>query len=426
MAIPDLIPRRAFDVVVDLLGAARGVVVNGPRQSGKSELLKLVADEKVGSYVTLDEPIELRSARLDPSGFLSGLSRPFLIDEIQRGGDPLVLAIKRVLDSDRQSGQCVLAGSTRFLFEPRISESLAGRVRFVELWPLAVGEIEGSPQRFIDMAFSGHLESYTPNPVARREIGSMIVRGGFPEVVTQPTERFRQAFFADYANTLTQRDIRELSSVHRTTDLLTVLRLIAARTANELNVASFAQDAGLGPETTRRYLPLLATLYLHHLLPAWSNNFSSRAVRRPKIHFTDTGLACHLLGVGVDRFTKHEPILGHLFETFVVNEIIKQITWNESPVRAFHWRDRNGAEVDLVLERTDGSVFAIECKLADDTGPDDFQGLRILRDHLGERFVGGIVLHLGNRVRSFGDRLSSVPVDAVWRASPHSAASRVR
>jgi uncharacterized protein len=414
MTEPPLIPRRALSVAEDLLLGARGIVVNGPRQSGKSELLKMLATSIGGTYATLDEPVDLRSARTDPSGFLERLGSPFLIDEVQRGGDPLVLAIKRTLDDSRQRGRCVLAGSTRFLFEPRLSESLAGRVRFVNLWPLSVGEVDGTDQYFVDAMFADSLGRNEPRHFRLRDVGQLIVRGGFPEVVTQSHPRQQQRFFADYVTTVTQRDVRELSSIHHGVELTTILRLAAARTAQELNIAKFAQAASLGPETTRRYLPLLEMVYLHHLLPAWSGNMSGRAVRRPKLHLTDSGLASHLLGLGVDRFNSAEPILGHLFETFIVNEIMKQITWNETQVRAFHWRDRNGDEVDLVLERNDGAVVGIECKLANDVDPDDFSGLRRLRDLLGDRFIGGVLIHLGNRIRPFGDRLLAVPVDVVW------------
>ena len=119
----------------------------------------------------------------------------------------------------------------------------------------------------------------------------------------------------------------------------------------------------------------------------------------------------------LDRFKGAEPVLGAVFETFVVNEVLKQMTWNDTVVRAFHWRDRNGVEVDLVLERNDGAIVGIECKLANDVDPDDLAGLRRLRDGVGERFIGGVLVHLGDRIRSFGDRLLSVPVDVVWNTS---------
>jgi uncharacterized protein len=413
----DLIPRNALSVAKELLEGARGVVVNGPRQSGKSELLKLLAASFGGNYVTLDQQSNLKAARTDPSGFLERLGSRFLIDEVQRGGDPLLLAIKQRLDESRARGQCILAGSTRFLFEPRLSESLAGRVRFLELWPLAIGEIQGTPQRFVDAAFANELDQSTPQHLTRQQIAELIVRGGFPEAVTASSARQRSFFLEDYTNTVTQRDIREISAVHHGVELSNVLRLVAARTAEELNVAKFAESANLGSETTRRYLPLLEAVYLHHLLPAWSGNFSARAIRRPKLHMTDTGLCAHLLGISADRFAGNEPILGHLFETFVVNEILKQMPWNETSARAFHWRDRNGTEVDLILERNDGQLVAIECKLANDVDTSDFRGLRRLRDELGDKFIGGMVIHVGDRVRSFGDRLLSVPVAALWSAS---------
>ena len=420
---PDLIPRRAAQVVRDLARDARVVVVNGPRQVGKSSLLRAMTPEMAGArYVSLDDTSELRFARTDPAGFVHS-DGPLLIDEIQRGGDPLVLAIKSQVDRDNRPGRYVLAGSTRFLTEPRLSESLAGRARFVDLWPLAQAEIDRVPYQetyggtFFDNAIRGPdaLVDSSAAGVDRREVFSRILRGGYPESIRAATERSRRAFFADYVRTISQRDITELSRLAARVDFAVVLRLAAARTANELNISDLANDAGLGAETARRYLPLLEAVFLVHRLPAWGGSITNRSKRRPKLHLFDSGLAAHLVGASEATFARGgHPSAGPLLETFVVNEILKQRTWSDVSYDAGHWRDSDHREVDLVLESPERQIVAIEVKAALDVHESDFRHLAYLRDKTSDRFVVGVLLHCGDRVRRFGDRLLSVPMSVLW------------
>lgn len=415
-----LLPRRALGVVDEHLRNARVVIVNGARQSGKSELLRLVHAAQGGRYVSLDATADLRLARTDPTGLIESAPRPLVIDEVQRGGDPLVLAIKAAVDADRSRGQFLLAGSTRFLVEPRLSESLAGRARFVDLWPLSQGEIDeiDGGDRFIDAVFDrsiGDLVRAQPAPETRTATMARLVRGGFPEAVLATTDRARAAFFRDYVRTVSQRDITELSRMTQRVDFATVLRLVAARTAGELNVTSIANDAGIGGETARRYLPLLEAVFMVWRLPAWSTNLTSKVARRPKIHLVDAGLAAALTGASVDALARPgNPHAGALLETMVACELAKQATWSNTDVRLHHWRDRNGREIDLVLERTDGTVVGIEVKAAHDVTDADSRHLAWLRDQLGDRFAAGVVVHLGDRARPWGDRIASLPITALW------------
>ena len=355
--------RRLLPLVAQLLGEARGVVIGGPRQAGKSELLRLLHRTRGGTYRNLDNPVDLRAATTDPTGFVLNQPEPILIDEYQRAGEPLLLAIKAQLDSSRLRGRIVLTGSTRFLAEPRLSESLAGRVRLVDLWPLSQGEIAQIEHgdRFIDRVLEP-TESFRHHsadlPAVRRsDIAQRICRGGYPEAVLAPNEAARRRFFASYVQTVASRDIRELGQISQRVELPGFLRLLAARTAQELNLSDLANDARLGADSTRRYLPLVETVYLAYRLPGWATTITARQKHRPKLHLNDSGLAAYLLGLTADRLTHPtEPALGVLFETFVTTEILRQSTWNDTEVTLSHWRDRNGREVDLILETFDGRL----------------------------------------------------------------------
>jgi predicted AAA+ superfamily ATPase len=371
-----------------------------------------------GTAVSLDEVQAREAARIDPEGFIGDVALPLFVDEVQRGGDGLLLAIKRAMDLRRRRGQFVLAGSTRFLTEPRLSESLAGRVRFVDLWPLSQGEIEQQgPERFVERCFVGPdaLRAIVPPALTRAEVFERVCAGGFPEAVLSPSARLQRAFFSDYLRTILQRDIRELTRVSDRVDLGRLARLLAARTANEVVMVDIARDLGVDQRTTGRFLALLGTLYLHHTIPAWSRNLTAKAARRPKLHMVDSGLAAYLLGVNPANLAR--PLATHsgpLLETFVAGEIGRQLTWSDIDARLHHFRDRSGIEVDLVLDTPDGRIVAIEVKAAASVNDDDLNALRLLRGRLGDDFIAGIVLHCGKRSDAFGDRLLALPVSALW------------
>lgn len=413
----DLLPRRAAELVSDALTAFRVVIVNGARQSGKSTLLESL---RAGTRsVTLDDRDVLRAARTDPAGFLEGFGTPLFIDEVQRGGEQLVLAIKSVVDRHhRDAGLYVLAGSSRFLTVPQLSESLAGRARIIDLWPLSQSELEGSSQSetLVDRLFAGDsIRELDPPAESRASSLERVVRGGFPTVHRIASARQRAAWFDDYVETLIRRDLTELSRIRQGVDLRRFVSLLAARTAQETIVAAIARDAQLGEDATRAYLALVETIFLVHQLPAWSTSATARAKRRTKLHFVDSGVACNLLDVTVDTLLPAtSPHLGPLVETFVASELARLQTWSTLRTRHGHFRDSEQREVDVVLEARDGRVVGVEVKAANDVDESDFRHLRYLRDRLGDRFVHGVVIHLGTRPLSFGDRLTALPLSSLW------------
>jgi uncharacterized protein len=418
-------PRKSTEVAIRRLAAARGVVVNGPRQAGKSELLKLLHARRGGTLMTLDQPQHLRLARTDPTGFVQDRELPLFVDEVQRGGDPLVLALKVLLDSSQQKGQVVLAGSTRFLTEPRLSESLAGRIRFVDLWPFSQGEshrLGDRSDRLIDslLSIGNDLVAATRSApgLSRHAVFSRVCVGGYPEAVLATSHRDRVEFFADYVRTISQRDITELGRLGDRVDLPAVLRLLAERTASIVNVSALSQSVGVSPDSMRRYLPLVETIFLSLSLPAFGGSTKTRTRRRPKLHLTDTGLAASVLGVTADRLMDPSATMsGQLLETFVVMELVKQSGWSEELVRLSHYRDADDREVDLMVETADGRVAGVEVKAAIDVDERDFRHLAYVRDRLGDRFTSGVVLHCGSEPARWGDRLFSLPISALWSPS---------
>jgi uncharacterized protein len=396
----------------------RVVVVNGPRQAGKSTLLGLFADKIDGELLSLDDRTTLRTARTDPSGLIADRERPLLLDEIQRGGDPLVLAVKAEVDQHpRRVGWFVMSGSSRFLTVPKLSESLAGRVRIIDLWPLSQGELERRVDNLVDLLFdpTADIQNLDLPAITRAAFFERVILGGFPPVHQLRTARLRSAWFDDYVTTLVERDLEEIRRIRQVGEMLELVRLVAAWTAQELNVATLARNAGLAEETAREYLRLLEVIYVHRLVPSWSASQIPRTKRRPKLHVVDSGLACNALGLGVDALARPgAEAAGPLMETFVAGELSKQLGWCDTRADLRHLRDRDGREVDMILTARDGRVVAIEVKAARDVDEHDVRWLHWLRDRLGDRFVRGIILHLGPRPTPFGDRITALPATALW------------
>jgi uncharacterized protein len=410
-----VIDRHLFPVAQQSLRGFRVTVINGPRQAGKTTLAKeLVTD--VGSYWSLDDESVRAAARLDPHGFVEQGRSPMAIDEVQRGGNDVVLAVKSVVDSRNDRGQFVLAGSTRFLSVPQLSESLAGRAEILDLWPLSQGELVGVRESFLDMLLTDadRLARARFEQVDRRTLFGRLVQGGYPELVgTTPTQAAR--WYRNYVRTVVERDIVEASAITQADELPTLLRLLAANTSGEMVTARLAGDARMSADTVSRYLGLLELVGFVLRIRAWTPSLTSREKRHPKVVITDTGLTCGLLGRNAEGLgMATSPLTGPLLESFVTMELVKQRGWADRQPTIRHWRDRNGAEVDLIIEDDSGTVAGVEVKAASTVSPRDVKHMQDLRDKLGDRFAAGVVLYLGDRVVPLGERLWALPVSMLW------------
>ncbi|MEW6638365.1 MAG: ATP-binding protein, partial [Actinomycetota bacterium] len=346
--------RNVADLLDEALADSPVVLLNGARQTGKSTLVRSSMIRGFsGRYLTLDDAGILSAAATDPAGFLAGLGRPVVLDEVQRAPD-LFLAIKAEVDRDRRPGSFLLTGSANVLLLPRLSESLAGRMEVHTLWPLSQGELEGVREGFVDAAFSGgappvSLEAEDPPRLFER-----VLRGGFPEVVGRESPARRRAWFDSYVTTILQRDVRDLANIERLAEMPRLLSLLATRASSLLSYSDLSRAAAMPQSTLKRYMALLETVFLVQTLPAWSANLGKRLVKSPKSIVCDTGLAAHLQGVDAQRLSAEPVLAGPLLENFVAMELKKQITWSETRPSLYHFRTQAGREVDLVLEDAAG------------------------------------------------------------------------
>jgi len=392
------------------------VLVIGARQTGKSTLVQQLSQQHQGAHeLTFDDLTTLEAAKRDPQGFIDGLSGNVVIDEIQRVPEVL-LPIKVVVDRVRTPGRFLLTGSANVLLLPRLADTLAGRMEVITLRPLSQGELSGTKEHFLTRLFDPGNPGWVSLPTDREDLLRRVGSGGYPEVQTRPAGKRRDAWFTAYLTTILSRDMRDLTGIDAMTELPRILKALASRTANLLNYADVARDLGIPVTTLRRNVGLLMATFLVHELPAWSINIPKRLVKAPKVMMTDTGMAAHLLGVTVgDPATGlGNQHTGALVETFVGNEILKQIGWFDRALSLYHFRTHVGEEVDFVLEAADGTITGLEVKLSATIQAGDVRGLKTLRDAAGKRFQRGIVLYTGNTVVPLDETLTAVPIRNLW------------
>ena len=414
-----VLPRHVSGEIDAALGGARVILIHGARQTGKTTLARQVCNRLGGTFATLDDPALLEAARGDPVGFVEQPG-PLVVDEIQRAGDPLVVAIKMAVDRDPAPGRFIITGSTNFLTVPTVSESLAGRLAIIDLWPFSAGELARGPaENFVSLAFDdpGALRAGPRGTRSRSQYFEMICAGGYPAAVSL-TRAQRRRWYRDYVRTVVQRDIVELADIRRADAVAPVLATVAALTGQELNVARLARSAGVNVRTAESYLAWLRTVFLVHRVPMWSRNLSTKAAKSAKLYLADTGLAAHLANKDPTALARPtDTSVGGLVETFVASEVAKQLTWNDTGAQLCHYRDHGGPEIDLILEAPDGRIVAVEAKAAVSPGTDSVRWLAWLRDRLdrqGDDFAHGYVLHAGPNRVSLGDRLTLLPLEALW------------
>jgi uncharacterized protein len=407
------IPRWAASRILEALSDTPVVVLNGARQVGKSTLVTSLTYPGTKEVVTLDDIATRSAARFDPRAFVQRSVDTFVIDEVQLEPS-LFRAIKAEVDRDRRPGRFLITGSSRLLSAPDMADALVGRVEMVELWPFSQDELLGERSEFIGTAFDSPSKLMRPGTLSRQELVERICAGGFPDAVGRPPGR-RASWFDGYVTTTIERVVRQVADIERAAEIPRLLRLCAARTAQELNISNLADEFRVPARTVSGYVAHLATSFLIQLIPAWSTNLSAKVIRRPKLILLDSGLAAHLIGATSTTVDRPGGPFGQLLETFIISEIRKQLTWAEPRVSMHHFRDRDGSEVDIVLEHPDGRIVGIEVKATSTPRAEDFRGLRYLAERLGDRFTLGILLSAAPDAMPFGPRLAALPVDALWR-----------
>lgn len=380
------------------------VLINGPRQSGKTTLVKEYSPSL--PYYTLDDDNILNAAKQDPVGFVNRIDKA-IIDEIQRAPE-LLRAIKLSIDENRQPGRFLLTGSANLLALPQIGDSLAGRMEILTLFPLSLAEIERRENRFIKYA----LDQSWPNQATRTEQSDVIsqaLTGGYPEMLTRPTFERRNAWAKSYIKAIVERDIKDISSIEKLVEMPRLLEVLAQQSGKLTNFTHIGGQLNLDTKTAQKYVGLLETLFLVHQLRPWHDNTLSRIVKTPKIHFIDSGLLACLNRFTIESIENDKSSFGALLETWVYSELLKMCTLANEPWNIYYYRDKDQVEVDFILENHARKIIGIEVKASQTILNQDFRGLRKLASLADKNWVSGIVLYSGDKCLSFGDNLWAVP-----------------
>lgn len=415
----EIYPRPLEALLTDRMRYYPTVMVQGPRSVGKTTLLNNIGAIAEVPVHDLDDTTTRNLMLSDPTVFTSG-PRPVLIDEYQRA--PIVLdAIKAELNKNGEPGQFALTGSASFFALPRLAQSLTGRLHIMNLYPLTQAEIEESGANLVSTLFDSPeaLRTHTLSKTTRADYARRIIYGGFPMAASQPNTSIRNSWFDDYVLLTLQRDALELRSFPRADRLAHLLNSLAGQTAQVLNVSRAARSIELDSNTAGEYIRLLEALFLLYRLPAWGTTLTSRSTKSPKIHILDSGIAARLLLVSEEKLEARDPSAlteyGHLLESFVVSELIRHASWLDNAFTLGHWRTHDNHEVDLVIERDDGKVVAVEVKASGRIDDNTYRSIRKLREAIPDRFHAGVVLYLGEYSIRTADGIYVTPVDALWR-----------
>jgi predicted AAA+ superfamily ATPase len=409
---PDLVARRAEQAVGTALTDTRVVLVVGPRQAGKTTLVRKFANDQ-RPFLSLDDPVTLANAKSDPVGFIRNLNGA-VIDEIQRAPE-LMLVIKQSVDANTTPGRFLLTGSANVMALPTIGDSLAGRIEIIELLPFAQAELLGRKGNAIDLFFSNKPLKIA-DAVVGHELAGLVARGGYPEAVARKDDRRRAKWFNDYVALILDRDVRDISTIDQLEKLPQLVRLLAEQSGQLSNHTNIASALQISRATVGRYLETLERLFLIDTLPPWFSNRISRLIKTPKHHFLDSGLLAALRQFSPAPPQADPDRFGPLLESFVGAELRKLIGWSDHRVTLSHFRTKEGDEVDFVLEDQHGRVVGIEVKASATLRRGDFSGLRKLEAAAGDKFVRGLVLHDYDSLRPVSERISGVPVSVLWSA----------
>lgn len=398
--------------ILEALADTPVVILSGPRQSGKTTLVRQVRPQE-NVYITLDDITQYDAAKSDPVGFIRNLgAKCTIIDEVQRVPE-LFLSIKQSVDENRTAGRYLLTGSSNALMLPQLSDSLAGRMEVINLLPLTTCEIENTPSTFIEKVFNGIVPKSEQTRI-RSKLLNKILAGGFPEPYSRQVQKRRSMWYEQYINGIIQKDIKDFENIEHHAVMPKLVRLLASQVGCLINYTEIANKLGISRQTVSHYVSLLERLYIFESLPAWHKNEAKRLIKTSKVHIVDSGLLCSLKRLNEEKILNNPHEFGHLLESYIVNEIRRIKTWYDEPIDMYHYRDKDKVEVDLILEAYSGAVVGIEMKASASVTSSDFAGLRRLKRLAGKQFVMGLVLYDGDHSTQHEENLYSVPIGCLW------------
>jgi hypothetical protein len=403
-------PRYIQPRIVEALADTPVVLLSGPRQAGKTTLVRQFAFDH-RKFITLDDELTLLAARQDPVGLVRGLDCA-VIDEVQRA-PALLLAIKKSVDEDRRPGRFLLTGSANLMALPTVADSLAGRMETLIMLPLAGCEMQSGTGKWIDAVYDGRIPT-TKHPEVGDKLVEKVLRGGYPDAVSRATPRRRAAWAKQYVDALIQRDVRDIASIDKLDHLPRLLKSLAQMAGQLCNFTQLGGQVGLDSKTANKYLAVFEQMFLLRRVDPWSNNRMSRIVKTPKMQFIDSGLLSTLVDLNEASAARDRALFGRVLENYVYSELLKQATWAERDYALHTYRDKDQVEVDFVIEDTAGQVIGVEVKAAASVSAGDLAGLKKLATLAGKQFVAGIVLYDGNDTLPIGERLWAVPISTLW------------
>ncbi len=410
MNTPNLYPRQIEARIVEALLDTPVVLLAGPRQAGKTTLVRQIAGQG-RRYLTLDDELTLLSAHKDPVGLIRSLDRA-VIDEIQRAPQ-LLLAIKKSVDEDRRPGRFLLTGSANLMALPTVADSLAGRMETLTLLPLSQTEIEARSTNWIDSLFLGQIPKADVSATGDNLL-ERVLRGGYPEAISRASSRRRVTWARQYIDAIIQRDVRDVASIDKLDQLSRFLRALAQVAGQMCNYTHLGAQVGLDSKTAARYVSVFEQMYLIKRIDVWARNRLNRVIKTPKLQFIDSGLLAALISLGSKEVKQDRTRFGNVLESFVFAELLKHATTADDEYRLMYYRDTDKFEVDIVIENAAGQLVGVEVKASASVKQSDLRGLKKLASIAGDQFKMGVLLYDGHETMPLGDGIWAAPLASLW------------
>ncbi len=406
-----LYPRLIASRLAEALADTPVVLVAGPRQAGKTTLVRQMAAQRGLRYLNLDDELTLLAARADPAGTIRSLDSA-VIDEVQRAPQ-LLLAIKKSVDEDRRPGRFLLTGSANLMMLPTVADSLAGRLETLTLLPLSQSEIHRTETNWLDAAFAGALPA-SHRPLVGDSLIGAVCRGGYPEALARDTARRRAAWCKQYIDALIRRDVRDVASIDKRDELPRFLRALTQVSGQLCNYTQLGGQVGIDGKTASRYIGVFEHMYLLRRIEVWARNRLSRVVKTPKIQFIDTGLLASLAAISPEALMLDRGRFGAVLEAFVFGEILKHAAASDDEYQLHYYRDHDQVEVDFVIENAAGDIIGVEAKTSATVRESDLRGLKRLASLAGKHLRLGIILYDGKETLPVGENLWAAPISSLW------------